>query len=1097
MKFNAIVFILFLASTLTVSAQKSGLINSGDLLKQGAILHDSTEYKKALALYDKISRSDTNYVRTLYEKALTCEADSQFTQAIKYCREGLSLKEEREFEPDFYTIYGSTLSDMKQYDEAIKIFDRGLVKYPRHSLLYFNKGIALLGQNKLHDAELIFQQTIMINPYMYSAHYQLALAAVKQGKLIPAMLSSIGYLLMTPEGRYANGSINILSAVSKSSDEVLGFKNARTEQPDANYQTVEEIVLSKIALDKQYKPIIALDDNISRQIQVIFEKLEYERNTKDFWIQYYLPYFQQDFKNGKFELLINHIFSGVNVAMIKDYNKKNKKALDAFTDEAALYFNQIRATNQLNYGNRDTVAKKYLYENGKLVGKGVLIDNKTLTGAWDIYYAAGNPRGKGMYNPAGQKEGEWKFYYFNGTLKSTEHYIAGKLQGVNEYYFENGNLSSHEVTVNGALEGAITTYYYGGAKKMDATYKAGKKDGLEKAYFASGNLKSAYNYVAGVLTGPGKEYYKTGVLKEAGTYVNGKTDGSYKTYNESGDVASEMFFTKEKVNGEWKSYHNNGKLKEKRTYIDNIEDGPHQEYYDNGQVAAAYHVKKGQMDGEANYYSRQGKVYSTIVYENGGIKLAKYMDAGGKLLSSSAAKGKSTDIVSYTADGIKKSHFSYDAQGYAGPDTVFYPSGKISQVSQYSKGELNGPVVSYYLNGNKKSEINMTNGKEDGYYQGYHVTGKLEAEGWIKNGEYQGEWVYYDSNGKLSLKRYYLDSDLSGYKEVFDPNGKKSMEQKYNADVLEKMTQYDENEKVIAVDSFPKGAGKYTLLYPNGKVQAQGTFINGNLNGVYKTFYFDGSPESTYFYKDGQMDSTYTGFYYGGNKQAERQYRVGNAIGKWKAYEEGGTLSSTTTYVNNLMNGERVYYNTDGSKDFVANYKEDDLDGIAQKFDPDGSLAYQSFYEDDEIKSYSYTGKDGKLMPFIPLSGAKAEFKSFYANGKPSREAVYSDGTKNGNVRLYYSNGQLMSDGTEIYGVNEGPSKEYYPNGKLKTELTYLADNVDGISKEYYSNGNLKKESVYLNGINHGPAKYYNENGKLTKTLIYYYGKLMDVKNEK
>src|SRR5471030_754564 len=87
-------------------AQKAGLVNSGELLKQGAMLHDSGRYKSALALYDKISRSDTNYVRSLYERAYSCELDSQLTKAIKYCQEALVLKEQREYEPDILNCYG-------------------------------------------------------------------------------------------------------------------------------------------------------------------------------------------------------------------------------------------------------------------------------------------------------------------------------------------------------------------------------------------------------------------------------------------------------------------------------------------------------------------------------------------------------------------------------------------------------------------------------------------------------------------------------------------------------------------------------------------------------------------------------------------------------------------------------------------------------------------------------------------------------------------------------------------------------------------------------------------------------------------------------
>ncbi|MEZ2335363.1 hypothetical protein AB6735_06995 [Mucilaginibacter sp. RCC_168] len=42
-------------------------------------------------MLNKVNRSDTNYVRAVYEKSISCEADCQFTQAIKHCEEGLAI----------------------------------------------------------------------------------------------------------------------------------------------------------------------------------------------------------------------------------------------------------------------------------------------------------------------------------------------------------------------------------------------------------------------------------------------------------------------------------------------------------------------------------------------------------------------------------------------------------------------------------------------------------------------------------------------------------------------------------------------------------------------------------------------------------------------------------------------------------------------------------------------------------------------------------------------------------------------------------------------------------------------------------------------
>ncbi|TWI99278.1 antitoxin component YwqK of YwqJK toxin-antitoxin module [Mucilaginibacter frigoritolerans] len=1100
MKYLFLFFLGILLFPRITSAQKIELINSGDIIKQGVALYDSGQYKKALVLYNKICRSDTNYVESLYEKAMTCEADSQYTQAIKYCKEGLALKEQPENEPDFYNVYGNVLNDIKQNDEALKIFDKAIAKYPAYSLSYFNKAITLMSLNKLQDAEQVLQLTLLINPYMYSAHYQLGVVALKQGKIIPAFISFVGYLLVNPEGKYSGKAIAFLSKISKSTDDIMELKNSRAIAPDANYQQMEDIVISKIAFDKGYKPIIVLDDQISRQMQVIVEKLEYSDSNNDFWIQYYLPYFKQVYKDGQFELFVNHCFSNVNLPVIKDYIKKNKKASDAFISQAADYFNLIRSTRELQSDKRTLITDRYLFEDGKLTGKGIIANNgKILTGPWKLFYSKGNIRGFGSFDENGQRQGDWSFYYFNGQLKSKVHYQNGKLQGEQLYYQQNGNLSSIENDVNDKLDGISTTYFYSGNKRAIINYKQDKKDGEEHDYYSNGNLRAIYNYTNDVLTGTNKEYYKTGPLKSVQEYVNGKSDGAYKSYYESGNPSTEGVYSKDKAIGEWKYYYDNGKPKEKRTYNNDNEEGPHQEFYDNGQLELEYNAKKDKINGEETYYNKEGKVYAKYIYDNGVVKSAKYFNPAGAQISSAGGSSNVTDIITYTSKGIKKAHFGYDKKGNAdGPDTIFYPSGKIYQVNNYKNGKLNGASVTYYRNGKKKSEVPMVDDKEDGYYSSYYTNGQMEAEGWLKDDENEGLWITYNELGNISIKAYYQGGELNGYKEEYTPNGKKSIEQKYHLGWLEQMTQYDTTGNVLAVDSFPKTSGKYTLLYPTGKIKALGNYVNGDLVGPYKNFYFDGSLQSTLFYKNGMLDSNYVSYYYGGKKYAEGKYLHNNKTGVWKLYnEDDGSLYNTVNYVNDQINGTKNYFLPNGSKDFTSTYKDDELNGLHIKYDPDGTQAYQVLFEDDAPQAYTYTGPDGKLVPFIPIDPANGSVKAYFQNGKIAREVSYRDGAKNGLNKIYYGTGQLRSTENMAFDILEGSSKEYYPNGAIKYDYNYLTDNVTGIGREYYPNGKLKKEATFLNGLSNGPTKYFDENGKLIKTLYYYYDNLIAVTNEK
>ena len=1097
MKFFKIAFILLIIFPAVSFAQKSGLINSGELIKESGQLYDSAQYKKAASLLNVISRSDTNYVWSLYVRAIACEADSQYNKAIDYCREALARKEQREYEPDLLNTYGNTLNDLGRRTEAINVFDQAIAKYPSYALFYYNKGIVYLASEKPAEAEALFQKSLLINPYMYSAHFQLAIAAYRQGKLLPSFLSAIGYLSVNPQGKYWSNCITLLSAISRSTEEVMAQKAKFNWAADENYNATQEIIESKAALDAGYKPMITLDDPVSRQIQAVFEKLEYSDGNPDFWIQYYMPYFKSVFNKEKFEPFINWIFSNVDIKIIQDYNKNNAKQISAIKTFTADYYNEIRATREIAFSKRASIKLRYYFENGALIGKGVLSANgKEVNGKWDAYYQYGNQKAVGNYDNAGLRQGEWKFYYESGNLKSIEQYKDGKLEGIQRFYYENGNLSSVETFANDKAEGSVVAYFYSGAKRSESSYKNNKLDGERKEYHANGYLSSDKFYTNDILNGPAKEYFKNSRLRSIGSYINGKLDGPYKSYNENGALSSEGQYVKDSSEGEWKFFYPSGKLKERRNYLADKEEGLHQEYFENGQLIVAYNTHKAKITSEATFFAQDGKPYAKLLYDNGILKLAQYFDKAGHQLSSAELKDKKIDITSYTAAGNKREHFySNDLGDYEGPDTTFYSNGTVSATGNYTKGETEGMLVNYYMKGIKKSEVNMVNGKQNGYYKSYHLNGQVESEGWMVDDQSEGEWLFYDELGRLTGRSYFHEGELSGYHEEYDGANNLTLEEEYKGGWLINLRQFSKG-KVIGVDSFPKTSGPYKTYFANGKLKGEGTYINGELEGKYTGYYFDGSVEFVSYNKHGYRDSAYVDYYYGGNKSTEGYFKFGERTGTWKHYNEQGKLEDLSQYANDQLNGEKISYLPDGTKYTSKHYKNDQLDGPLQEFDPGGALAYQVNFEDDNAVSYTYIGKDGKNVPDLPIAYKNGPLKAFYANGNPSRICFYSNGTKNGPDIIYYANGQPRTTDTVSFGTYEGIEKEYYPNGKLKSVYQYKTGNVDGICREYYSDGTLSKEISYENGENHGPVKYYNEKGKLIKTMIYEYGVLLEVKNE-
>ncbi len=223
MKLALIVSVLTTSSLLSFS-QQSEPIRSGDIIQNGITLYDSGQYKKALELYNLIDRNDTNYIRSLYERSITCQADSQYSLALKFCKEGLAFRKDNEYMAELYNTYGNLLDITDEPDKSFIAFDEAIKKFPSYPLLYFNKGVAFQARQRYAEAEEQFKKSLLINPFQYSAHYYLGLSALAQGKIIPAFLSFVAYLSLNPEGKYSTKCIDLIDAISKSKDEISGIQ---------------------------------------------------------------------------------------------------------------------------------------------------------------------------------------------------------------------------------------------------------------------------------------------------------------------------------------------------------------------------------------------------------------------------------------------------------------------------------------------------------------------------------------------------------------------------------------------------------------------------------------------------------------------------------------------------------------------------------------------------------------------------------------------------------------------------------------------------------------------------------------------------------
>lgn len=1081
-------------SLVTFAQQNAALINSGEIIKNGIQFYDDGKYKEALKEFDKVPVGDTNYVLALYEAALTCSVDSQFVRGIVYCEKGLADRSNPARDPEMLVLYGSLLDYNNQPDRALHVFDSSMLVYPAYVNLYINKGATLLRMEKYAEAEKVFQQAALIGPYSASAHYRLGVSALNQGKIVPAFLCMLASLTIEPDSRHHKSAINILSEISKSTDNVMGLLDKRTAEPSDNFRLVEQIVLSKIALDKNYKIIIDLDDNISRQMQVMFEKLVFDESDPDYYMQYYVPLFKKIFADKKFEYFVNYIFSGVELPAIQNFNKKRKKDIDALKSDLVEYFNLLRATRELQYAKRNSNGPSYHFSEGKLYGKGIIKGKDILAGPWTFYYAFGNKMAEGQFNDKGEKEGAFSYYYFNGQLKGQEVYRNGKQEGPETYYSDQGAVTSRSTYKDGQPDGQHTTYYGNGVIKTIEFYSNGQPDGIKKTFYEAGPLQLEETYLKGKRHGPAKTYFLNGRPETEGSYANDELDGAFRSWNSEGILIAEGSYIKGKLVGPLKRYYSDGKLQAVETYDKGVLEGEYVSYHENGTVAYRYLSKKGTNTGDINYYDVDGKLYSTLTFDEGKLKGGRYFDKTGKQISISESKSGKLDHTTYNADGTKRMVTPYNKMGVVdGTQIYYYGSGKEKLRETYTNGDLNGETVAYHQSSKKSYDVQFADGMKTGYYKSWYSHGGMQEEGWYGNDKLQGEWLNYDKHGALTSRCWYLDGARNGIKTDYWPNGKVHTVYEYRMDKLMSMMEYDTTGKVINIVKLKNGSGKFTSRYPNGKLYSECNYVNGNIEGPFKVYYPDGSLQAVRHFKHGILDSAYVIYSYGGKIQIEGSYKMNEKDGMWKYYLPRGSLYSTEEYKSDKVI-KTLFYFKNGKIDTEIPHRDNQRHGLYKRYAEDGSLLYQLRYEYGLEAGYSYLDKNGQLVPEIPLIQGNGKLNAFYQNGNPSASMEFVDGVLNGNYTLYHPSGKLWITNNEFFDDTDGARTQNFSDGKLHTAYNYKHDNIHGPYKEYNAKGVVIEEGNYYDDALHGEQRLYDDNGKLKQVRIYYYGLLLDVK---
>ena len=1065
--------------------------DSKEIISQGIGFYEKGEYKEAARVFNSIHRNDTSYLLSLYEKALSLQVDSQFNEALKTIN--LALQEDNDGSShDYLTLKANILDDMGNSTEALSLYDSILKIYPASIVARSQKITTLYRLKRYDEAEVLARECVVMNYLNPLYHYKLGYITYQQGNMVPSLMAMMMAQIVQPTHGNLNRVLAFLSSICNAKDEAIELQQKRTADYPDQFSRVEQIIFSKIALDKEYKTNFNLDDKVFKQVNVMMEKLEFDENSDDPYMQLYVPFFKQVFQDKRAEVMLNHAFSGLEIAEINSYMKKNKSDITEFKNFAYNYCQLVRTTRTVSYSERMKASPLFHFDDNRFFGNGK-IENEKGEGDWKFYFPDGHIKAEGKL-VANEKEGRWKFYYENGQLQSDEQFSKGLSDGPAIVYYQTGAFKKTVIYKNDKVEGLVKTQNLFGIVTSEENYQNGELHGKSRIYYNDGRLKSEFSYKEGKLDGSYTMYYPNQAIQEQGAYVAEGLDGTIKQFYNSGQLKAELQYSQGKTTGTWKYFHRNGQLYYQLNMTEKGTEGEVIYFTDEGKIDYKYTYKEGIAVGTSDYYHK-GKVYVSYRNNNKGkTSEVRYLDSAGNELLVNKRSGKNWTITYFNPYRIKTAEKTFDQQENLMGDAVYYNSLGLAVVQEpYTENELNGTRKSWYYNRQLKDEIEYKNDKRNGTSKTYFANGQLSTVSFYDDDVLQDYQYDYNSKGILQSVYYFADGDKDGYARIYYPNGKLNYEEKYTSGWIEQVTQYDTAGRPLPTIRFENGKGIYKLFYPNGKTYFELPLEHGVWEGIQKSFFPNGNIMSEITYKNDKKEGPAKYYYISGKVSSEGSFFDDVKVGRWKSYDEKGFMDEQEDYVEGNLNGTGKYYE-DGKLTREIQYKDGEREGVLRCYGNTGELAFELYYEDGLITSYSYLDKNKKLLPAIQLKNFTGVIETYYSSGIKSARIEVAGGYYHGKYSLFNEKGTLVFEATDEYGFANGETKTYYDNGQLKTVSVTERDINIGVAKEYFPDGKLKSEASYEAGNANGPHKIYDQTGKLIETRIYYHGYIMDIK---
>ena len=221
------------------------------------------------------------------------------------------------------------------------------------------------------------------------------------------------------------------------------------------------------------------------------------------------------------------------------------------------------------YDEKGNVKSSNIYNNGILLGSGIVKKNGYKQGYWCFYYPSGGKQSEGDYKN-NKKIGKWSYFYENGLLESEGFYsINGKQDSLWREYYSNGYVYEEINYFEGLYHGLYKAFDDSGRVIIQGVFKDNYEDG--EWFYINGSFSQKGNYRDGEKVGEWRSYYNKKQLIFKGEFYNGLPVGEHIFWYNSGKLFRLGQYVSGRKTGRWIRYSQSGKVLMITEYSDGLE----------------------------------------------------------------------------------------------------------------------------------------------------------------------------------------------------------------------------------------------------------------------------------------------------------------------------------------------------------------------------------------------------------------------------------------------------------------------------------------------------------------------------------------------